>query len=105
MPPDASSESVTAARRIVYSSHDQERSMNKRFSWIFLLASGAFFVFIVGLTGYRIEDARRQNTATVREHAASLAAKVRSLRDITGSLQSPLFKTDMRDVLDGEPRL
>jgi GGDEF domain-containing protein len=79
--------------------------MNKRFSWIFLLASGAFFVFIVGLTGYRIEDARRHNAAAVREHAASLAAKVRSLRDITGSLQSPLFKTDMRDVFDGEPRL
>jgi GGDEF domain-containing protein len=79
--------------------------MNKRFSWIFLLASGAFFVFIVGLTGYRIEDARRHNAAAVREHAASLAAKVRSLRDITGSVQSPLFKTDMRDVFDSEPRL
>ena len=79
--------------------------MNKRFSWIFLLASGAFFVFIVGLTGYRIEDTRRHNGAAVREHAASLAAKVRSLRDITGSLQSPLFKKDMRDVFDGEPRL
>ncbi|MGO9308728.1 MAG: hypothetical protein ACLQDL_06875, partial [Spirochaetia bacterium] len=79
--------------------------MNKRFSWIFLLASGAFFVFIVGLTGYRIEDARKHNTAAAREHAASLAAKVRSLRDITGSLQAPLFKTDMRDVFDSEPRL
>jgi GGDEF domain-containing protein len=79
--------------------------MNRRFSWIFLLASGAFFVFIVGLTGYRIEEARRHNTAAVHEHAASLAAKVRSLRDITGSLQSPLFKKNMRDVFDGEPRL
>jgi len=79
--------------------------MNKRFSWIFLLASGAFFVFIVGLTGYRIEDVRRHNVAAVHEHAASLAAKVRSLRDITGSVQSPLFKTDMREVFDGEPRL
>ena len=79
--------------------------MNKRFSWIFLLASGAFFVFIVGLTGYRIEDARRHNAAAVHEHATSLAAKVRSLRDITGSLQSPLFKKNMRDVFDGEPRL
>jgi diguanylate cyclase (GGDEF)-like protein len=79
--------------------------MNKRFSWIFLLASGAFFVFIVGLTGYRIENARRHNAAAVHEHASSLAAKVRSLRDITGSLQSPLFKKDMRDVFDGEPRL
>ena len=43
--------------------------MNKRFSWIFLLASGAFFVFIVGLTGYRIEDApppqRRRRSASM----------------------------------------
>lgn len=79
--------------------------MNKGFSWFFLLASGAFFVFIVGLTGYRIEDARKHNAASAREHAISLAAKVRSLRDITGSVQSPLFKTDMREVIDGEPRL
>jgi len=79
--------------------------MNKGFSWIFLLASGAFFVFIVGLTGYRIEDVRKHNIAGAREHATSLAARVRSLRDITGSVQSPLFKTDMRDVVDGEPRL
>jgi hypothetical protein len=79
--------------------------MSKRFSWIFLLASGAFFVFIVGLTGFRIEDGRRHNTASVREHASSLAAKVHSLADITGSVQSPRFKTSMRDVFDGEPRL
>jgi GGDEF domain-containing protein len=79
--------------------------MNKGFSWVFLLLSGAFFVFIVGLTGYRIDDARKHNGAAAREHATSLAAKVHSLRDITGSVQSPLFKTDMRDVVDGEPRL
>jgi GGDEF domain-containing protein len=79
--------------------------MNKGFSWFFLLASGAFFVFIVGLTGYRIEDVRKHNTASAREHATSLAAKVHSLRDITGSVQSPLFKTDMRDVVASEPRL
>jgi diguanylate cyclase (GGDEF)-like protein len=79
--------------------------MNKGFSWVFLLASGAFFVFIVGLTGYRIEDARKHNAANAHEHATSLAARVRSLRDITGSVQSPLFKTDMRDVFDAEPRL
>ena len=79
--------------------------MNKGFSWVFLLLSGAFFVFIVGLTGYRIDDVRKHNSAAAREHAASLAAKVHSLRDITGSVQSPLFKMDMRDVVDGEPRL
>ena len=79
--------------------------MNKRFSWIFLLASGAFFVFIVGLTGYRIEDARRHNTASSHESATALAARVHSLADTTGSIQSPLFASAMRDVFDGEPRL
>jgi GGDEF domain-containing protein len=79
--------------------------MRKRFSWIFLLVSGAFFVFIVGLTGYRIQDARKYNTVAAHEHAASIAAKVRSLKDITGSLLSPQFKTDMRDVFGSETRL
>jgi hypothetical protein len=79
--------------------------MNNRFSWIFLAASGAFFVFIVGLTGYRIEDARRHNAAAARESASSLAAKIRSLADTTGSVQSPLFKNAMRNVFDGETRL
>jgi len=79
--------------------------MNNRFSWIFLAASGAFFVFIVGLTGYRIEDARRHNAAAARESASSLAAKVRSLADTTGSVQSPLFKNAMRSVFDSEARL
>jgi GGDEF domain-containing protein len=79
--------------------------MNKRFSWIFLLVSGAFFVFVVGLTGYRIENARRQNAASAREHAAELAAKAQSLRDTTGGYDAPQFKTDMREVFDAEPRL
>jgi hypothetical protein len=79
--------------------------MNNRFSWIFLLASGAFFVFIVGLTGYRTEDTRRHNAAAARESAASLAAKVHSLVDITGSVQAPPFKSAMRTVFDADPRL
>jgi hypothetical protein len=79
--------------------------MNKRFSWIVLAVSGAFFVFIVGLTGYRIEEARRHNTATSHESAAALAARVHSLADTTGSVQSPFFANAMRDVFSGEPRL
>ncbi len=79
--------------------------MNKRFSWIFLLASGAFFVFIVGLTGYRTEDARRHNVAAARESASSLAAKVHSLADTIGSVQAPPFKTAMRSLFDADPRL
>jgi hypothetical protein len=53
----------------------RERSMDKRFSWIFLLVSGAFFVFIVGLTGYRIEDARKRNAVAAHERIAALAAR------------------------------
>ncbi len=79
--------------------------MNKRFSWIFLLASGAFFVFIVGLTGYRIQAARQRDTASAHESVTALAARVHSLADTTGSLQSPLFANAMREVFDGEPRL
>jgi len=79
--------------------------MNRRFSWVFLLASGAFFLFIVGLTGYRTEDTRRHNAAAARESAASLAAKVHSLGDTTGSVTSPLFKNALRSVFDGDPRL
>ncbi len=52
--------------------------MNKHFSWIFLAVSGAFFVFIVGLTGYRIEDARRQNAVQARERLPQLAATARA---------------------------
>jgi GGDEF domain-containing protein len=79
--------------------------MNKRFSWIFLLASGAFFVFIVGLTGYRIENARRVNTVVVHNQLSRLAAQANSLRDITGGFDAPQFKKDMRGLFDGEQRL
>jgi len=79
--------------------------MDRRFAWIFLLASGVFFVFIVGLTGYRIEDARRKNRAAVEESMPALAEKAASLRDSTGGFDSPQFKADMRAVFDGEPRL
>ena len=79
--------------------------MDKRFSLIFLIVSGAFFIFIVGLTGFRIEQSRRHNAELVRERVPSFAAKVRSLRDSTGGYGTPEFKKNMRHVFDGEPRL
>jgi diguanylate cyclase (GGDEF)-like protein len=79
--------------------------MNKRFSWIFLVLSGLFFFFIVGLTGYRIEDARQKNASAAHERFADLEAKAQSLRDITGGFDAPQFKTDMRNVFGAEPRL
>ena len=79
--------------------------MDKKFPSIFLAASGAFFVFIVGLTGYRIEDARQRNTAAARERMTTLEKSAVSLRDATGGLTTPQFKKGMRALFDAEPRL
>ena len=79
--------------------------MDKRFSLIFLIVSGVFFIFIVGLTGFRIEQSRRHNAELAKEQVPSLVAKVRSLRDSTGGYGTPEFKKNMRDVFDAEPRL
>lgn len=79
--------------------------MTKRFSWVFLLLSGLFFFFMVGLTGYRIENARQTNSAAALERYTELAAKARSLKDSTGGFDAPQFKTDMRILFDAEPRL
>lgn len=79
--------------------------MNKGFSWFFLALSAVFFIFIVGLTGYRIENARKTNAAFARERLPGLAAKARSIRDSTGGFDAPQFKKDMREVFDEEPRL
>ena len=79
--------------------------MNKGFSWFFLTVSAVFFIFIVGLTGYRIEDARKTNAVSAEERLSGLAAKARSIRDSTGGFDAPQFKKDMREVFDEEPRL
>jgi hypothetical protein len=79
--------------------------MSKPFSWIFLVASGAFFVFVVGFTGYRIEEARRVNAAAARERLPVLARQAQSLRDAAGGFTTPQFKKGMRAVFDVEPRL
>jgi GGDEF domain-containing protein len=83
----------------------RESSMDKRFSWTFLIVSGAFFVFIVGLTGYRIEDARHRNAAAVRDGVPALASRAAELRDASGGFDAPQFKKDMRGVFDADPRL
>jgi len=79
--------------------------MNKGFSWFFLALSAVFFIFIVGLTGYSIENARKTNAASARERLPGLAAKALSIRDSTGGFDAPQFKKDMREVFDVEPRL
>jgi GGDEF domain-containing protein len=79
--------------------------MNKRFSLVFLVLSGIFFFFMVGLTGYRIEDARKKSSAAAHERFAVLEAKALSLKDSTGGFDAPQFKTDMHNVYDAEQRL
>ncbi len=79
--------------------------MDKRFSWIFLAASAAFFLFIVGLTGYRIEAARRANTVSVDERIGELAMRASELRNAAGSFEAPSFKEGMRSAFDRESRL
>jgi hypothetical protein len=79
--------------------------MDKRFAWIFLAASAAFFLFIVGLTGYRIEATRRANTASAEERTSDLAVRAAEIRDMAGGFQSPSFKANMRSLFDREPRL
>jgi GGDEF domain-containing protein len=83
----------------------REKSMNKGFSWVFLALSAVFFIFIVGLTGYRIEDTRKSNAESARERLPGLTAKARSIRDSTGGFDAPQFKKDMREVFEEEPRL
>ena len=79
--------------------------MDKRFSWIFLAVSAAFFVFIVGLTGYRIEDSRRGNTALAGEQLRTLAGTAVSLRETAGGYAGPEFALGMREAYDAQPRL
>jgi hypothetical protein len=83
-----------------------DRHMDKqRYSWVFLAASAAFFLFIVGLTGYRIETARRGNSAAAVERLGAVAEKAAGLRRAAGSFDSPLFRREMRKLFDGEARL
>jgi GGDEF domain-containing protein len=76
--------------------------MDKRLSWIFLSVSAAFFVFMVGLTGSRIESARRANLALAESRIDVLAA---AAARGTGSFASPSFAREMRRAFDAETRL
>jgi hypothetical protein len=89
----------------LYSTLRRERSMDKRFSWIFLAVSAAFFIFIVGLTGYRIENARRHNASRVAESASALAEKASALGGSPGGYAAPEFARAMRAAFDVESRL
>ncbi len=79
--------------------------MGKSVPYVFLALSIAFFLFLVGLTGYRIETARRSNTETASARSGELLATTKALRDVNGSFNSPYFKSKMRDAFNGQPRL
>ena len=79
--------------------------MTRRLSWVFLSVSVAFFLFIVGLTGYRLEDARRRNSLIVRENLVEIAAKATAIRVAYGGLDSPSARKELRGLYDSQPRL
>jgi hypothetical protein len=79
--------------------------MGRRFSLVFLVASGAFFFFIVGLTGYRIQDARQRNADDARARLPEFVKQAGSLRTVAGGYDAPQFKKGMRSLFDAQPRL
>ena len=79
--------------------------MGKSVPYVFLALSIAFFLFLLGLTGYRIETVRRANAAAASGSSGELLATAKALRDVNGSFESPYFKAKMRDTFIAEPRL
>jgi GGDEF domain-containing protein len=79
--------------------------MQKTVAYVFLALSLLFFLFVIGLSGYRIETARRTNGAQADERAQALLASAEALRDSSGGFDSPYFKAKMREDFDGESRL
>jgi GGDEF domain-containing protein len=79
--------------------------MGKTVPYVFLALSIAFFLFLVGLTGYRIETTRRSNVAEASKLSGELLAAAKALRDVNGSFESPFFKSKMKEIFSAQPRL
>jgi GGDEF domain-containing protein len=79
--------------------------MGRQFSWIFLGVSAAFFLFITGLTGYRIDTVRRANGESARVSAVAIAARARSLAAGTGGFAGTRFKDGMKESFEADSRL
>lgn len=79
--------------------------MGRQFTWIFLGVSAAFFLFITGLTGYRIDAARRANEEQSRDRAAAFAARARQLAAGPGGFAGAAFKEGMRRDFEADGRL
>jgi len=79
--------------------------MGRQFTWIFLGVSVAFFLFITGLTGYRIDTVRRANEESARVRATAMAAKGRSLAANPGGFADPAFRAGMKESFESDGRL
>ena len=79
--------------------------MNRRISWTFLGVSVAFFLFVVGLTGYRLEDARGRNSLQARDALIDVTTRVSALRTTYVGLDAPAARKELRALFDAQPRL
>lgn len=79
--------------------------MNRRISWGFLGVSVAFFLFMVGCTGYRLEELRRNNSFLVENGFSALAARVSQIQGTYVGLDGPSARKELRAAFDADPRL
>jgi len=78
--------------------------MWKKGTWIFLAFSAVFFLFLIGLTGYRIETVRERNTRQGGFDTAILTDRILALRNESGGFQAASFSKGMREESPKRPR-
>jgi GGDEF domain-containing protein len=76
--------------------------MGRQFSWIFLGVSAAFFLFITGLTGYRVDAVRRANAESAGARAVTMAARARQLAAGPGGFAGPAFRDGMKESFEAD---
>lgn len=79
--------------------------MGRQFTWIFLGVSAAFFLFITGLTGYRIDAARRANAESAQDRAVMLSSHALLLATEPGGFAGASFKAGMKRAFEADGRL
>ena len=79
--------------------------MGRQFSWIFIGVSAAFFLFITGLTGYRVDAVRRANAESAGARAVTMAARARQLAAGPGGFAGPAFRDGMKESFEADGRL
>jgi hypothetical protein len=79
--------------------------MGRQFTWIFLGVSAAFFLFITGLTGYRIDAARRANAESAQDRAVMLSSHALLLATEPGGFAGAAFRDGMKRAFEADGRL